>query len=381
MTFTMDTKSKQLRDTLIRFDYSLALASVGIAIVGIIMVYSATRVSLRLQGLNPNYYLERQAIFVALGALVMVLVASIDYRKISMLAWVLYVGILLALIGVYVPHVGTTALGAQRWYQLGPFQLQPSEFATVAVILAIATYVDQVQAELTLKRTVLLLVLIGIPMILVVRQPDIGTGLIIGVTSVGMFAAARMPGRYLLALAVMAVVGMYLVVHLGVLKTFQVDRLIAFVHQSTNSTSANGYNLTESKIAIGAGGVWGKGLFHGTQTNLAYVPEQQTDFIFTAVAEQLGFVGAGALLAGFGFVAWRIWRAMRWAKDDLGRVIVAGVFTLVVYSVFQNAGMTMGIMPITGIPLPFLSYGGSAMLTFFAGIGLVLNVGMRRARS
>lgn len=377
----MDTKSKQLRDTLIRFDYSLALASVGIAIVGIIMVYSATRVSLRLQGLNPNYYLERQAIFVALGALVMVLVASIDYRKISMLAWVLYAGILLALIGVYVPHVGTTALGAQRWYQLGPFQLQPSEFATVAVILAIATYVDQVQAELTLKRTVLLLVLIGIPMILVVRQPDIGTGLIIGVTSVGMFAAARMPGRYLLALAVMAVVGMYLVVHLGVLKTFQVDRLIAFVHQSTNSTSANGYNLTESKIAIGAGGVWGKGLFHGTQTNLAYVPEQQTDFIFTAVAEQLGFVGAGALLAGFGFVAWRIWRAMRWAKDDLGRVIVAGVFTLVVYSVFQNAGMTMGIMPITGIPLPFLSYGGSAMLTFFAGIGLVLNVGMRRARS
>jgi rod shape determining protein RodA len=377
----MDTKSKQLRDTLIRFDYSLALASVGIAIVGIIMVYSATRVSLRLQGLNPNYYLERQAIFVALGALVMVLVASIDYRKISMLAWVLYAGILLALIGVYVPHVGTTALGAQRWYQLGPFQLQPSEFATIGVILAIATYVDQVQAELTLRRTVLLLVLIGIPMILVVRQPDIGTGLIIGITSVGMFAAARMPGRYLLVLAVLAVVGMYLVVHLGVLKTFQVDRLISFVHQSTNSTSANGYNLTESKIAIGAGGIWGKGLFHGTQTNLAYVPEQQTDFIFTAVAEQLGFIGAGALLAGFGFVAWRIWRAMRWAKDDLGRVIVAGVFTLVAYSVFQNAGMTMGIMPITGIPLPFLSYGGSAMLAFFAGIGLVLNVGMRRARS
>lgn len=376
----MDTRSKQMRETLLRFDYLLALVSIAVASVGVIMVYSATRVSLKLQGMNPNYYLERQALFVVLGVVIMLVVASIDYRRISTISWIAYGGIVLALIGVYVPHIGKTALGAERWYQLGPFQLQPSEFATIAMILIISYYVDHVQSEITLKRLVFLLGLLAVPMALIIKQPDIGTGLIVGLIAVGMLVAARTPGRYLLVLALGAVAGMYLIVHVGVLKHFQLERLIGFINQTKNPLGKYGYNLTESKIAIGAGSIWGTGLFHGTQTNLAYVPEQQTDFIFTAVGEQLGFVGASLLLGAFGFISWRIWRAMRWAKDDLGRVMVAGVFSLVVYSIFQNAGMTMGIMPITGIPLPFLSYGGSAMISFFAAIGLVLNVGMRRAR-
>jgi rod shape determining protein RodA len=376
----METRAKQVRETLIRFDYGLVIVSIAISILGVIMVYSATRVNLKLQGLSPTYYLDRQAIYVVIGIVVMFVVAAVDYRKISSWSWPAYVAVFLALLGVYVPHIGKTALGAQRWYQLGPFQLQPSEFATIAIILVVSFLAEQFQCEITFRRLLIILALVGVPMVLIIKQPDLGTGLIVGVVAMGMLVAARTPGRYLLLLLVAAIIGMYLVVHLGILKHFQLERLIGFINQSKNPLGTYGYNLTESKIAIGAGGFWGTGLFHGTQTNLAYVPEQQTDFIFTAVAEQLGFVGASLLLVAFGFVSWRIWRALRWAKDDLGRVMVAGVLSLVVYSVFQNAGMTMGIMPITGIPLPFLSYGGSAMLAFFGGIGLVLNVGMRRAR-
>jgi len=168
------------------------------------------------------------------------------------------------------------------------------------------------------------------------------------------------------------------VLHFGVLKRYQQDRLTAFL-DPTSSTSAGAYNLDQSKIAIGSGALTGKGLFRGTQTNLSYVPEQQTDFIFTAVGEQLGFVGSTLLLGLFVLIAWRTWRAAALARDLCGTLICAGVLGMLVFQVFENVGMTMGIMPIAGIPLPFTSYGGSAVVASFAGIGLVLNVGMRRS--
>lgn len=375
----MDGRRKQIRDKVFKFDFALAIVSMGIAAFGVLMVYSATKDAMLQQGLSQYYYLERQALYVVLGVAVMILVALVDYRRISSLAYLLYGGLILGLVGVYVPHIGQTALGAQRWYQLGPFQLQPSEFASIVIVIAMAYYVDSLDGPITLKNLIRLLAMVGIPMVLIIKQPDIGTGLVVGITGAALLAVDRTPGRYLLFLAFGAVVGLYLIVHLGVLHKFQLARLTSFLNQNKNPFGANGYNLTESKIAIGSGGFWGKGLFKGTQTNLSYVPEQQTDFIFTAVGEQLGFVGSASLIAAFAFVCYRIWRSMRFAKDPLGRLIVAGIFGLFVYSIFQNAGMTVGIMPITGIPLPFMSYGGSAMLTFFAAIGLVLNISMRRS--
>jgi rod shape determining protein RodA len=209
-----------------------------------------------------------------------------------------------------------------------------------------------------------------------------------------MMVVAGVKGRYLTALAVLAALAVFGVVQLGVLKQYQVNRLTSFVHQTpagqtvpatqggpaNNTSQQTTYNLAQSKIAIANGGTTGQGLFNGLQTNLSYVPEQQTDFIFTAVGEQLGFIGTASLLALFGIIVWRILRISQTARDSLGALLGGGVLGLIGLSVFQNAGMTMGIMPITGIPLPFMSYGGSSTIAFFAAIGIVLNVGMRRFR-
>ena len=175
-----------------------------------------------------------------------------------------------------------------------------------------------------------------------------------------------------------------LVLQLGVLKTYQLDRLGAFLDQQDSAQRVGydvnpaKYNLNQSKIAIGAGGITGKGLFNGTQSNLGYVPEQSTDFVFTVVGEEFGFVGSALLISLFGFIVYRIWRAAATARDFFGTLVCVGVLCMFVFQIFENMGMTMGIMPITGIPLPFVSYGGSSIVAAFAGLGLVLNVGMRR---
>ncbi len=367
-----------MKETLQKFDYSLMLVTLAISTLGVVMVYSATKTKLAGLGLSSHYYLDRQAIFVAIGFVVMLVISVFDYRRIASLSYIIYGGIVLALLGV-LSSVGKRALGSQRWFQFGPLQLQPSEFAAIGLIFAVAYFVETNQGTIGVKKLTLILALALVPMGLVIKQPDIGTALIMGIVLSAMLVAAGVPLRYLLLLALAAVAAVALVVHFGILQKYQVQRLTGFLNPNQGALST-GYNLTESKIAIGSGSLFGKGLFKGPQTNLAYVPEQQTDFIFTAVGEQLGFVGATALLLAFGFLSFRIWRAMRFARDDLGRLLCSGIFAWVVYSVFQNAGMTMGIMPITGIPLPFMSYGGSASLAFFACIGIVLNVGMRRSR-
>jgi rod shape determining protein RodA len=236
-------------------------------------------------------------------------------------------------------------------------------------------------------RLLVLLILLAIPILLVVKQPDLGSAIVITVSVLAMLVVAGVKFRYLVALAVLASVGIVLVLHLGFLKQYQLARLEAFTKQgrAAAASTANSqevkdalYDLGQSQTAIGSGGALGKGLFHGTLTNLSYVPEEQTDFIFTAVGEQLGFVGAGSLLLLFAIMMWRIWRTARLSKDQLGSLLCVGVLATIAFSMFENIGMTMGIMPITGIPLPFVSYGGSALIAQFASIGLVLNVAMRR---
>ncbi len=375
MTYATDTLASRSRHVSARIDPILLVTTLVLALTGIVMIYSATRGKLALAGLDPHYYLKRQLIFFVISLAVLVLVSLFDYRKWEQLATILYVGIVLALLAVLSP-VGSHALGSQRWFSLGPLQLQPSEFATLVLIIAIATYCARRPEGLEFRDLVRMLLMAGLPILLIIKQPDLGTAIVCSVILLVMLAVAGMPGRYLVLLVVGAVVVVFVALDLGLVKHYQIQRLTGFI----SPNSVVNYNVNQAKTAIAHGGIFGQGLFKGAQTNLAYVPEQQTDFIFSAVGEQLGFVGAGALLVLYGILAWRVLRMAQLAKDAFGRLLCSGVFALLVFSVFENVGMNMGIMPVAGIPLPFLSYGGSAMIGFMAAIGIVTSVHYRSTR-
>ncbi len=316
-----------------------------------------------------------------LGVITMVLVALFDYRRLEPLATVVYWLTVLALVGVFA--VGSRAQGAARWFSLGPLQLQPSEFAVLALILAVASYCARRDEEGLAWRDVFrLLIMAGIPIVLVLLQPDLGTAIIMVIVLLVLLAVAGLPIRILVMLLIGTAFVALVAVEAGLLHSFQIARLTTFLNPGAKSSNpyvkSAIFNLQEAKDAIGSGGLFGSGIGHGAQTNLGYVPEQQTDFIFTAVGEQLGFVGAVGVLSLLGVIAWRVLHAAVVARDTFGRLICAGLFAFIAFSVFQNAGMTMGIMPITGIPLPFVSYGGTAVLVFFAAVGLALSVGARR---
>ena len=357
-------------------DSSLMVSVVAIASLGMLMVYSATHKKLEDAGLDASQYLKKQALFVLLGVSLMLLVASIDYRVYRDFAPPIYLGGLALLMFVLSP-LGSTVRGSQAWYQMGPFQLQPSEFSKVVVIVCGAAYASTHRGEMDGRRVAILLAIVGVPMGIVYLQPDLGTALVFAAIIMGLLLVAGAKPRHMAVVIIIGIVGVVAVFQLGVIKQYQLDRLGAFLDPARDQQQS-AYNLHQSQIAIGSGGVRGKGLFHGSQTNLSYVPEQRTDFIFTVVGEELGLAGSGLLLALFGIVVWRIWRAAALAKDLYGTLICVGVLAMLVFQIFENVGMTMGIMPITGIPLPFVSYGGSATLACFASIGLVLNVHMRR---
>ena len=377
MTYAPATLAGRSRHMTVRADPVLIVTSFILAAVGTVMIYSATRDQLALNGEDPRYWLKRQLAFVVIGAVVMLGVILLDYRRLEQLSTILYVGTVLALLSVLA--IGKSSQGAQRWFPLGPFQLQPSEFATLILIIAIATYCARRPEGLEFRDLVRMVLLAAIPMLLVIKQPDLGTAILMAVVLMVMLAMAGMPGRYLILLIVGALILTVISLKLGLLQQYQIQRLTGFISPNGQGRTVH-YNVTQAKNAIANGGIFGKGLFRGTSTNLAYVPEQQTDFIFSAVGEQLGFVGAGVLLLLYGVLAWRILRTAQLARDTYGRLICAGCFALLVFSVFENVGMNMGIMPVTGIPLPFLSYGGSAMIAFFIAIGLVSSVHIRSVR-
>lgn len=351
------------------FDVVLAALALGVAAFGVLMVYSATRPGLLGPGSDPHYYLKRQALFVAIGVLIMLAVSRIDYRRLEQLATPAYVLSILALLAVRTP-LGSNSLGSQRWFNFHFIQVQPSEFTVLAMILAIATYCERRPDGLSMRDVWRLLLMAGLPIFLVYLQPDLGTAIIMVVVLLVMLAIAGVPPRFLVLMAFVAVGVAFLAIVLGVLQHYQVLRLTGFLSQ-------NQYQTVNSKAAIGAGGFFGQGLFHGSPT-LGYVPEQQTDFIFSVVGSQLGFIGAGGLIVALGAIAARMLRASMVAKDHLGRLLAVGVFTFFAFSCFQNVGMIMGLMPVTGIPLPLVSYGGSAAVCFFLAAGIVLSVTNRR---
>ncbi|MGH9180512.1 MAG: rod shape-determining protein RodA, partial [Acidimicrobiales bacterium] len=356
-------------------DVTLVVAVVAIAGLGVLMVYSATR--FRIED-DPTFFLRRQGLFTVVGIGIMAALSLVDYRALADRGPVLYVGTVLGLLAVLSP-LGSNRRGSQAWFQLGPYQLQPSELAKVGLIVCIAAYAAAHRGTLDARALLAVLGLVGFPLALIMGQPDLGTGLVLVAILAGTLLVS---GARLLHLAVLALVVLVALVgafRLGVidLEGYQQDRITAFLDPDSG-TQGPAYNLQQSKIAVASGGIWGKGLFKGTQTKLAYVPEQHTDFIFTVVGEELGLVGSGLLLTLFALVMWRTWRVAAVARDLAGTVVCVGVLAMLVFQVFQNVGMTMGILPITGIPLPFMSYGGSSTVASFAAVGLVLNVHMRR---
>jgi rod shape determining protein RodA len=314
-----------------------------------------------------------------IGAGVMLVVALVDYRRYRELAPIAYGAILFGLLLV-VTGLGSERKGSQAWFPVGPFQLQPSELAKIVVIVSLASVIAHFNSELDARRLALVLAVTGLPMALIMLQPDLGTTLVFVAVSMGMLLIGGAQVRHIAALTLVGIVGVGMVINSGMLEKFQQCRLTSFLEtqdQECEERDAS-YNQEQAMTAIGSGGVVGKGLFEGPQTRLDIVPEQHTDFIFTALGEELGFVGGATLLALLSIIAWRIWRTAQLARDPLGTLICVGVLSMFVFQVFENIGMTMGIMPITGIPLPFMSYGGSSTLTAFIAIGLVLNVHMRR---
>ena len=362
-------------------DRSLFAGLVLLGLIGVVMIYSATRTALVNAGYNPHYYLERQGIFVLAGVLLMYGISRVDYRRLEILATPLYVIALFALAGVFV--AGQSALGAQRWYNLGFIQVQPSEFTVLVIILAVSTYTQRRADGLTMYDVLRILVMGGTPLLLIVLQPDLGTAIIIVLVVAAMMVIAGVPPRFMTFLAIMGSVGVAGAIYFDLLHKYQVDRFVSFLNQnSTNPALAPLiYEVSNAKSAIGSGGLHGAGLFQGLQTVLGYVPEQRTDFIFTAIGEQLGFIGSLLIVLLLAFVAFRMFRIGRTAKDTMGRVLGLGVFIFFAFSCFENIGMTMGIMPVTGIPLPLLSYCGSAVLVFYSAGGLVLSVSRRRGGS
>jgi rod shape determining protein RodA len=357
----------------------LLLAVAGLITLGALLVWSATGQRMLDAGLDPMADLQRHLLNAAIGMALASIAALVDYRSLRAYAPVAYAVSCLGLVAVLSP-LGTTINGAHSWIVLGAgFQVQPSEFAKVALVVGMAMLLAEKRDSEDQPRdsdVLLLLALAAVPMGLILLQPDLGTVLVFVFLVLGVLAVAGAPARWVGGLVLAGVVVAVGAVQLGVLDDYQVSRFAAFTNPELDPRGV-GYNTNQARIAIGSGGWTGKGLFQGTQTNGRFIPEQQTDFIFTVAGEELGFWGGSLLLGLLGVVLWRGLRIASRASDAFGRLVAAGVVCWFAFQSFVNIGMTLGIMPVTGLPLPFVSYGGSAMFAALLAVGLLENVHLR----
>ncbi len=364
-----------------RVDFILLFTVLALAAVGLVIVYSATK---NYYPHEPTYFLKRQILYVILGLIVMLITSSVDYKKLEYLAYPLYGLSVLMLLAVFAFHsqISTAYSGpsasAQRWIPLGPIQLQPSEISVIGVICAVAWYVQSNDRDLRPRKIIVILLIAAIPAILIVKQPDLGTGVVLSVVLISLLVVAGVRLKFLLLLALIIGGTAFLMIHEHLLNSYQLQRLTSFFNPK-NASAGSTYQLTQTENAIGIGGVKGSGLFKGSLVNLNYIPELYADTIFAAIGEQLGFIGSVIVVGLYSILAYRIIHAAKISKDIMGKLLSVGALGFIAFSAFQNIGMDIGLMPITGIPLPFISYGGSAILAFFAAIGLVLNVEYRNA--
>lgn len=360
-------------------DPLLMITSVAIGVMGVILVYSATRGSATSLLTPDTSFMERQALFLVAGVGVGVVGALVDVKRLRSLVPLGYAGLMLTLMAVLV--AGVTVNGARAWFQFAGFQLQPSEPGKLVVILALAGMFAPLEGEVGTGRLMAGLIVAGGPIALILLQPDLGTVLVYIAILVSIVVVSGVRARVIALLALLAVTGTIAVFQSDVLAGYQEKRLTVFLFDTSEidaEAEIFAYNAEQAKIAIGNGGLTGEGLFQGTQTRSELVPEQQTDFIFTVAGEELGFRGAGFLLGLYALLLYRIWRTAQNASSLFGRLLCTGIFAMFLFQIFQSVGMTMGMMPVTGIPLPLVSYGGSSMLTSMLALGLVAGVHRRR---
>ena len=362
------------------FDKLLTFAVAGLLLIGTILVYAGTREWFRSYGLDPEYYFKRHTINIIIGGLLAYGTTLIDYRLLRAYTPIVWLAAVIGLIIVLIPGLGSEINGARAWISLpGGFQLQPAELAKIAIIVGMAMILadreesDKDPTDLDVLKA---LAIASVPVLLIVAQPDLGTVLIISAAVVAMIGASGAPARWVIGLLLAAIVGVFAAVQTGAVNSYQVARLQSFVDPSADP-QATGYQLRQSRITIGSGGLLGKGLFEGPQTNGRFVPEQQTDFIFTVAGEELGFVGCSIILLLYILFFIRAFAICRRSSDLFGRLVCIGVIAWFAFQTFENIGMTMGLMPMTGVPLPFLSYGGSSMFANLIGVGLLQNVHAR----
>lgn len=363
-------------------DYVVLGVALALMLFGLLMISSAT--SSPFSSVEARSFVEHQAMWIGLGLMMIALVVYVDYGVLLTLAPVVYF-VNIALLAA-VLAIGTSAYGAQSWIPVGPFRLQPSELAKVFTIIGLASYLSKREGRFDRWFDFVPPALyMAPPLILILLQPDLGTAMVFVAIYFGMCYVAGAPLNRLLLIGgaglSLVVAAVFLHIHFNVplpgIKDYQLKRLLVFLDPSIDPLHA-GYQMRQSLIAIGSGRFIGKGLYLGAQNQLQFLPERHTDFIFSVIGEELGFLGCSVVLILYLVLIVRSLRVVLSAKDSFGSLIAAGVVSMLSFHVLVNVGMTTGIMPITGIPLPFISYGGSSLLANCLGIGLVLGVHMRR---
>jgi rod shape determining protein RodA len=369
------------RSALWHADWVLVIGVLALSAIGSLLIWSATYRRTSLTDGNEHAFLARHALNFVIGLVLAIGAAVTDHRRVRILAPVLYAASVLGLILVLVPGVGAVINGSRSWIQLPWMSVQPSEFAKLAVIVGMALLIAE-KGETNHRenaRTIDIaqaIAVAAVPVLLVMLQPDLGTVMVLGSIVFGIIAVSGVPKRWMLGIVTAATLIGALAIQLNVLKEYQLARFTAFADPSQDPQGI-GYNVNQARIAIGNGGVFGQGLFHGSQTQNAFVPEQHTDFVFTVAGEELGLIGAGAIIVLFAVILFRGLRIAVNARDAFGRLVATGIVCWFAFQAFENIGMTLGIMPVTGLPLPFVSYGGSSMFAGLLAVGLLQNIHLR----
>ncbi|MEW1772194.1 rod shape-determining protein RodA [Streptomyces sp. NPDC086777] len=374
------------RDSLTRrLDWPMLLAAVALSLLGSVLVYSATRNRTEINQGDQYYFLVRHLMNTGIGLALMIATIWVGHRQLRNAVPILYGLSLVGILAVLTP-LGATINGSRNWIVFGGgFSLQPAEFVKITIILGmamiLAARVDAGDKKYPDHRTVLQsLGLAAVPILIVLLMPDLGTVLVMVTIILGVLLASGASNRWVFGLLTAGVVGCIAIWQLHILDEYQIARFAAFANPSLDPAGV-GYNTNQARIAIGSGGLTGAGLFHGSQTTGQFVPEQQTDFVFTVAGEELGFVGAGLIIVLLGVILWRACRIAREATELYGTIVAAGIVAWFAFQAFENIGMTLGIMPVTGLPLPFVSYGGSSMFAVWVAVGLLQSIRAQRPMS
>ncbi len=371
--FTSDKTSFYRSLRLVKhFDYSLLFAVLCLCFFGLLIIYSTTHME-SINDDSSNILVRRQIFFIISGLALCFLTALIDYHEVERIAILVYLLTIITLI--YVVLFGKTVGGSRRWIEIAGFDLQPAEFAKIALILFLAYFLSRRSGQLTdFLYFTLPFFFTGIPMLLIFKQPDLGTSLVFIAILICMIYIAGIPWKYILFVSFIILLSFPVI--WTMLQEYQKNRIIFFLNPHLDPLGA-GYNVIQSKVAIGSGGLFGQGLFSGIQSQLKFLPARQTDFVFSVLGEEMGFIGAFVVLILYIFILWKGIQIAREAPDALGIYIATGVVAFLSFHILVNIGMAMGLMPTTGLPLPFISHGGTFMIANFIALGFLLNIHIR----